>query len=167
MHLFIDDLKIMIQRIQTAYLLLAAIAMGATAYFPLADAIGINDSIILYTYQVTSLVPDSVPDFPTYFMWPLMGISALVLLISLMAIFLYKNRMRQLNVLRVAVILLIVMIALFFFYYTPELERVSGGIVGYGIPGAYLPVATFIFFVLAYKGIISDIKLIRSADRLR
>lgn len=157
----------MIQRIQTVYLFLAAIAMGATAYFPLADAIGINDSLVLFTYQVTSLVPDSSPNFPSYFMWPMMGISALVLLISIVAIFLFKNRTRQLNVLRVAVILLIVMIALFFFYYTPELERVSGGIVGYGVPGAYLPIATFVFFVLAYKGIVSDIKLIRSAERLR
>lgn len=157
----------MIQRIQSVYLLLAAVAMGATAYFPLADAIGINDSLVLYTYKVISLIPDGTPDFPSYFMWPMMGISGLVFLIAFVSVFLYKNRVRQLNILRVAVILLIVMIALFFFYYTPELERVSGGIVGYGMPGAYLPVATFIFFVLAYRGIVSDIRLIRSADRLR
>jgi hypothetical protein len=167
LQLINEDPELMIQRIQSIYLFLAAVAMGATAYFPLADAIGINDSLVLYTYKVTSLVPDSYPDFPSYFMWPMMGISAMVLLISFVSIFLFKNRGRQLNILRVAVILLIVMIALFFFYYTPELERVSGGIVGYGVPGAYLPVAAFIFFVLAYRGIVADIKLIRSADRLR
>lgn len=157
----------MIQRIQTVYLLIAALAIGATIYFPLADAIGGDDSLILYTYQVISLVPDSVPDFPVYFIWPMLGISAFVLLISVIVIFLFKNRMRQLNILRVAIIFLIVMIALFFFYYTPELERVSGGIIGYRVPGSYLPIAAFIFYILAYKAIVADIKLIRSADRLR
>ena len=157
----------MIQRIQSLYLLLAGIAMGATVYFPLADAIGSTDSLILYTYQVKSLVPGSTPDFPVYFMWPLMGICSLVLIVSVVTIFPYKNRIRQINILRIAVILLIVMIALFFFYYTPEMERASGGIVGYQVPGAYLPIATFLFYVLAYRGIIADEKLIRSADRLR
>lgn len=157
----------MIQRIQTVYLLLAAIAMGATFYFPLADAIGINDSLILYTYQIVSLVPDSLPEFPNYFMWPMIGIVALVLLFSIVTIFMYKNRMRQLNILRVVVILMLVLIALFFFYYTPDMERVSGGIIGYQVPGAYLPIVSFVFYVLAYRGIISDEKLIRSADRLR
>lgn len=157
----------MIQRIQSVYLLLAAIAMGATAYFPLADSIGAKESLVLYTYKLVSMVPDSTLQVPTYFMWPMMGISVLVFLVSVITIFMYKNRMRQLNILRVAVILLIVMIALFFFYYTPEMESISGGIVGYQVPGAYLPIASFVFYILAYRGIVADEKLIRSADRLR
>lgn len=157
----------MLQRIQTLYLLLAAVAMGLTAYFPLADAIGSDDSLVLYTYQLVSLVPDSTPDLPAYFIWPLAAIALLVFLIAVITIFMYKKRMRQIAIIRGAVILLIIMIALFFFYYSPELERVAGGIVGYKVPGAYLPVATFIFLILAYRGIISDEKLVRSADRLR
>ena len=149
------------------YLLLAAIAMAATYFFPLADAIGSKDSLVLYTYKVISMVPDSNPALPGFFMWPMAGISGLVLIISIITLFMFKSRMRQLNVLRVAVILLIVLIALFFFYYTPELERVSGGLIGYSVPGAYLPVATFILFILAYRGIVADERLIRSADRLR
>lgn len=157
----------MIQRIQTVYLLLAALAIGATAYFPLADAIGIDDSLILYTYQVISLVPASVPDFPNYFMWPMMGIVGLVLLFSIITIFMFKKRMQQLNILRLVVILMLILIALFFFYYTPEMERVSGGVIGYQVPGAYLPIVAFVFFILAYRGIISDERLIRSSERLR
>jgi amino acid permease len=157
----------MIQRIQSVYLLLAAIAIGLTAYFPLADAIGAKDSLVLYTYKISSLVPDGQPDFPSYFIWPIAIISALVFIVSIVTIFLYKKRMQQLNILRIAVILLLVMIALFFFYYSPELERASGGLVGYQVPGAYLPVISFILFILAYRGIIADEKLIRSADRLR
>lgn len=157
----------MIQRIQSLYLLLAAIAMGATAYFPLADAIGAKDSLVLYIYKIGSLVPDSIPDFPVYFMWPMIGIASLAFIMSIITIFLFKKRIVQLNVLRIAVLLLLVMIALFFFYYTPEMERVSGGIIGYQVPGAYLPIVTFVFYVLAYRGIMADEKLIRSAERLR
>ena len=157
----------MLQRIQSVYLLLAAIAMAVTFFFPLADAIGSTDSLLLYTFKVESLVPDQVPNLPVYFMWPLMGITIIVLLFSFMTIFLYKTRMRQLNFIRICVILLVVLIALFFFYYSPELEAASGGVTVYKVPGAYLPVASLIFLVLASRAIISDEKLIRSADRLR
>ena len=78
----------MIQRIQSVYLLLAAIAMGAAFYFPLAKAIGPIDSLILYTYKVISQVPDNVPNLPAYFIWPLLGLSALILAFTFLTIFL-------------------------------------------------------------------------------
>ncbi len=157
----------MIQRIQSVYLLLATIAMAVSFFFPLADAIGINDSLVLYTYKMESLVPDSVPELPVYFIWPMLGLSSLVLLFSFMTIFLYKSRMRQLMLIRISVIMLVVLIALFFFYYSPEMERISGGVTMYGVPGAYLPVVALVFLILASRAIMSDEKLIRSADRLR
>lgn len=156
----------MIQRIQTLYLLFAAIVMGATFYFPLASVYGADDSLVLYSYKIVSLVPDNTPALPDYFMWPLQVITALTIFLAFVAIFLFKNRKRQLNIVRFAIILLIIMIALFFFYYEKELGLVAAGIVGYDT-GAYFPVVSFIFFILAYRGIIHDEKLIRSADRLR
>lgn len=146
--------------------MLAAIAMGATFYFPLASVYGADDSLVLYTYKIVSLVPDSTPALPDYFMWPLQVIAVLTILLAFVTVFLFKNRKRQLNIVRFAIILLIIMIALFFFYYEKELELTASGIVGYDT-GAYLPVVSFIFFILAYRGIIHDEKLIRSADRLR
>lgn len=157
----------MIQRIQSVYLLLAAIAMGAAFFFPLADAIGSIDSLVLYTYKVESLVPDNIPNLPPYFMWPLLGLSALICVFSFLTIFLFKTRMRQMMLIRISVIMLVVLIALFFFYYSPEMELVSGGLVMYRAPGAYLPIATLVFLILASRSIMSDEKLIRSADRLR
>ena len=157
----------MIHRIQSVYLLLASITMGAAFYFPLADAIGALDSLVLYTYKVDSLVPDNIPNLSAYFLWPLLGLSSLILFFSFFTIFLYKVRMRQMMLIRISVILLVVLIALFFFYYSPELELVSGGIVRYNVPGAYLPIATLIFLILASRSIMADEKLIRSADRLR
>jgi hypothetical protein len=156
----------MIQRKQSIFLLLAAIALSLLHYFPLASFIGDNDSLVLYIYKVISLVPDHVPVLPEYFIFPLLVVNALIILLTIVAIFLYKNRMRQLNILRVTLIMLMIMIGGFFFYYVDVLEKASGGLTEYEI-GAYMPLVAFVFYILAYRGIMSDEKLIRSADRLR
>jgi hypothetical protein len=58
------------------------------------------------------------------------------------------------------------MIGSFFFYYVNVLEKASGGVTQYEI-GSYMPLVAFVFYILSYRGIMSDEKLIRSADRLR
>lgn len=156
----------MIQRIQTLYLIVAAIALGALSYFPLATFIGDKNSLVLYVYQLISLVPDTDPGVSVFFVWPILGITGLVFIFTIATIFLYKKRFLQLNILRMSGILLLVLIGLFFFYYADVLEDISGGLADYDI-GAYLPVAAFLFIILAFKAIVSDIKLLRSADRLR
>jgi predicted cation transporter len=156
----------MIQRKQTVFLLLAAIALGLLFYFPLATFIGDKDSLVLYVYKLVSLVPDNAPDVPAYFLMPLLSLNVLMILLSVVIIFMFKNRMRQLNFVRINLILLMIMIAVFFFYDVSVLEEASGGVVEYEV-GSYFPLIAFIFFILAYKGIMSDERLIRSADRLR
>ena len=156
----------MIQRKQTVFLLLSAIALGLLFYFPLATFIGDKDSLILYVYKIVSLVPDHAPDVPTYFLMPLLSLNILMILLSVVTVFMFKNRLRQLNFVRINLILLLIMIAVFFFYDVNVLEEVSGGVVQYET-GAYFPLIAFIFFILAYRGIMSDERLIRSADRLR
>lgn len=156
----------MIQRIQTVYLLLALIALGATYFLPLAEAIGTLDSLVLYSYQIVSLVPDSTPNVPYYFMWPMQGISAILFVLTMIVIGLYKNRRVQLKLMSGMIVLLLILIALFFFYYESELELASDGLVTYKL-GAYLPIVTFVFYLLAYRAITADEKLIRSMDRLR
>lgn len=146
---------------------MAAIFMGAAFYFPLADAIGALDSVVLYAYKVESLVPDNIPNLPVYFIYPLLALSTLILAFCVVTIFLFKTRMRQMMFIRVSVILVVILIALFFFYYSPELETVTGGIAVYKIPGAYLPIGTLVFLILASRAVMADEKLIRSADRLR
>ena len=156
----------MIQRIQTLYLFLAALALAALSYFPLASFIGDKDSLVLYAYKLISLVPDKIPGVTSFFMLPILGITGLVLVFTIVTIFLYKKRNIQLNILRISGLLLLVLIGLFFFYYVDVLEDISGGLTEYEI-GAYLPVTAFLFIFLAVRGIISDVKFLRSADRLR
>ncbi|MCB2207859.1 MAG: DUF4293 domain-containing protein [Bacteroidetes bacterium] len=156
----------MIQRKQTIFLLLSAIALGLLHYFPLASFIGDKDSLVMYIYQVVSLVPDQVSALPDYFIFPILAVNSMIILLTILTIFLFKNRRMQLNLLRFSLILLLIMIGSFFFYYVNILEKATGGLTHYEI-GSYMPLVAFVFYILAYRGIMSDEKLVRSADRLR
>jgi len=157
----------MIQRIQSVYLFLVVVSLGTMFYFPLASFIGgEKDQLILYIYKLVSEVPDSNPDVPSWFIFPNLILASLSLLVSLVSIFLFKNRKRQLSMVRMAIILILILIGAFFFYYAVELENASGIAAHYEI-GAYMPLIAFVFLLLAYRGIMADEKLIRSSERLR
>ena len=156
----------MIQRKQSIFLLLSAIALGLLFYFPLASFIGDKDSLVLYIYKLISLVPDNTPSLPNYFILPALTMNMLLVMLTIVTVFLFKNRKLQLNIVRIILILLMIMIGGFFFYYVDVLENLSGGLTDYDI-GAYMPLIAFVFYIFAYRGIMSDEKLIRSADRLR
>jgi hypothetical protein len=156
----------MIQRKQSLFLLGAVAALLALFFFPLAKFIGDIDSLELYTYKLESLVPDQFPSFPSILILVLAFLVVLMLLIALVSIFMYKNRKMQMFLVKTGIIINLVLIAGFFFYYVSELEIATGALVTYEV-GTYLLLLPFVFFILAYRGIVSDEKLIRSADRLR
>ncbi len=91
----------MIQRKQSVFLLLAAIALGLLHYFPLASFIGDKDSLVMYIFKVESLVPDQLPDLPEYFIFPLLAVNSMIILLTILIIFLFKNRRMQLNLTQV------------------------------------------------------------------
>jgi len=170
----------MIQRKQSIYLFLAAALLLITFFVPLASFIGAKDSLVLYIYQVVSLVPGSGSEFSSYFILPLLVPVVLIVVISLISIFLYKKRKLQLLLVRFMLLLLLFYIGVYFFYYVDVLEKQSGSIANYEygleIPGIEIQIPTVIFIIplvsaalllMASRGIISDEKLIRSADRLR
>jgi hypothetical protein len=158
----------MIQRIQTVYLLLALVAILAMFYFPLASFIGGDvDQLVYYIYAVKSEIPDSNPEIPGYFTYPILVIAALTFLASFAAIFRFKNRRAQMQLVRVGIVMILVMIGVFFFYSAPLLEEASGVDYAEYEIGSYMPLIAFVFLILAYRGIAADEKLIRSADRLR
>jgi hypothetical protein len=161
-----NNFKNMIQRKQSLFLAISAVSLIALFFFPLATFIGSADSLVLFIYKLESLVPDHSPVFPSILVLLLAVFTAIMLLISIISIFMYKNRSLQVFLVKIGIILNLFIIAGFFFYYVNELETATGAIVRYDA-GTYLLLAAFVFFVLAYRGILSDEKLIRSADRLR
>lgn len=157
----------MIQRIQSVYLLLVVVSLAAMFFFPLASFIGgEKDQLVLFIYQLVSEVPDSQPDVPLYFIYPNLALVSLSIVISFVSIFLFKNRKRQMILVRLVLLLILGLIGAFFFYYAVTLEEISGIAANYET-GSYMPLIAFVFLVLAYRGIMNDEKLIRSADRLR
>ena len=170
----------MIQRKQSIYLFLATALLVISYFVPLATFIGEKDSLVLYIYQLVSLVPDSDLALSSIFILPLFVPVTLIVVMSMVTIFLYRKRKLQLLLVRFMLLLLLFYIGIYFFYYLDVLEKQSGGLASYEygleIPGIEMQIPTVIFiiplisaalFLMASRGIISDEKLIRSADRLR
>ena len=157
----------MIQRIQSIYLLFASLILSITFYFPIAEFIGDSDSLILYVYKVVSLVPGSSNVYDIMFIMPLLAITAIIILFSLVTIFMFKNRRGQMKIIRFLMLLIAVMVGVIFLYYYDILEAASGAIPNFLQIGAFAPLVSFILLFLAYKAVLKDDKLVRSADRLR
>ena len=92
----------------------------------------------------------------------LMVITGLVALVSLINIFLFRNRPLQMNICKINLLLTLGLIGVAI-YFT---------IAHKGMPdmphyGAVFPVLVFLANWLAMRGVRSDEELVRSADRLR
>jgi len=147
-----------IQRIQSVYLLIAVILMAVFTFFP-ALSFELGGREFVYGALETGKVGATHID-------PLMLM--LIVLISLLAfidIFLYKNLQRQMTVCFVDIILgLAMMVAIGIQAF------VVGGREGVTLTWQWylaLPVLAIIFLMLAHKAMSSDKKKLRDADRLR
>ncbi|UCE92931.1 MAG: DUF4293 domain-containing protein [Flavobacteriaceae bacterium] len=144
----------MLQRIQTVYLLLAVLLSGGLAFFVpfwsdgegmplgLSDMINGGDNLLLTV--------------------PLLFIVSGIL--SLMTLFLYKNRLRQIvfNRLNIVINFILLGIVVYYLLMLPGEANVSEK----GI-GVIIPLVVIVFLALANKAIIKDDKLVKSVDRLR
>lgn len=151
----------MIQRIQSIYLFLAAAALSSPMFFPLATASG--DATALASTG-NNFFADGiywVKEFPG-------GMSILFAAVfSVYAIFLYKNRPRQMRLaggMAILTILFSVLFASLGYYYAQHLP--DGATVRLALGSAF-PLVAVPLLVLAYRAIKKDEALVRSSDRLR
>lgn len=131
----------MIQRIQSVWFLLAAIACIVFIFTPFA----ISGSLLLTALNFIALAI----------------MSGLTALLTLGIIFLYKNRKLQITLSRVALVMVSAIVGLgVYFALTTE---------GQDTPyfGAGFPVLAMAFIILAIRGVQADINLLKSMDRLR
>jgi hypothetical protein len=136
----------MLQRIQTIYLLIAAI-ISAGLIFVLHLWVT-NDGVVVYA-----------KDNLLY-----LGLFLGSALLSIITIFKYKNRKSQFMLGRLNIILNFFLLG-FFVYLS---LNVSGGtaVSEKGI-GMLLPIVSIVFLALANKAIKKDEELVKSVDRLR
>ncbi len=135
----------MLQRIQTLYLLMAAICSGilsSSTYLIILDGVvvGITDSLAYLLLFLGSA------------------------LLSVISIFLYKSRQTQFVLGRLNIILNFILLGLFVYRLLSLPGEPANSEKGIGL---LLPVFSIVLLVLANKAIKKDELLVKSVDRLR
>lgn len=156
----------MIQRIQSVYLFLAFLSGIILYFFPIAWYYGELYTLEFLVCRITDHVPSNEPLFDKFFLVPLSALNLVSSLFSLFLIFLYKKLNRQYKLIRLNILLIIIYIGAVFFYYSDTIATIVNSPAQFGV-GAFLPLISLVFLILAMRGINSDIKLLRSVDRLR
>ena len=160
----------MIQRVQTIYMLASVIAILTMHFFWLASF-----AIPEATFELNSLgLVCQTKGFETDRMvWELFIVLLLMVALPLINIFLYKNRKLQLRVLIYTIILNVLYYGLFFwecYRLRGEVAALSqGGVadVHYNIMMLVMPAVSIFALIMAARGVIFDIALIKSLERLR
>lgn len=136
----------MLQRIQTVYLLLAAIISGGLIFlFPLWESsngtpVYANNELMVFIMFLSSA------------------------LLSLVSIFMFKNRKLQFVLGRLNILLNFFLLGVFVYWSL----NLSGEIkISKKDIGMFLPIISIVFLVLANKAIKKDEDLVKSVDRLR
>ena len=136
----------MIQRIQTIYLMLAA-AVSAGLIF------------VFHLWTTAEDVPVYAKDEMLY-----LGLFLGSSLLSLIAIFSYKNRQNQFVLGRLNIILNFILLG--FFVYQLLIPPGESQISEKGV-AIFIPILSIVMLVLANKAIKKDEDLVKSVDRLR
>ena len=114
------------------------------------------------------MVPGEVSIFSFMTTFPLLLLNILAGAFSLASIFLYKKRVLQAKITRIAILTNIILIALVFFVYAKIIETNLIASPDYlDEAGIYFPLISLVFLILANRAIMKDEKLVRSVDRLR
>ncbi|GAB4329200.1 MAG: DUF4293 domain-containing protein [Bacteroidales bacterium] len=156
----------MIQRIQTLFLAVVVLLAAAMFFLPLAGFISEMEYLRMYLWQIRSETPGSQLSFGFLTVFPLVLLAAGIIVVTLVTIFSYKNRIRQLKLIRLIMFLaMLLIVAVFVLYPNLIMSRLDAEVEFES--GAFMPVISLLFLFLANRYITRDEKLVRSVDRLR
>jgi len=155
----------MIQRVQSIWLLLAALTLTCMLFLPFLTKSVNGSEFSVYTNGLhQTIAGDNGTGLRVEPFLPLFISNIAIAILCIVTIFSFRNRTIQKRLASVAIVLTI---ALSFWGFNYA-QKIPGGIEGanYGI-ASFLPVLTILFCALAIRGIRKDEQLLRSADRLR
>ena len=153
----------MLQRIQTVYLLLIVVLTITTLFLPLAVLQAGNDLFSFDASGVSTLMGEPELIYPT---WGLFALTAIIAIVALVTIFLFKRRILQI---RLCVFNALLMLGFYGFFaylaynFTSSFEGMSLCVR----VGLAFPLVNLILDYLAIRNIGADEALVRSLDRLR
>ncbi len=142
----------MLQRIQTVYLALGAVALVALLFMdPLWNGAAATSQ--------------------GWFTAAVVGLTAVAAAVAILAIFLFKDRPKQRKVIVLAqLITVVLLVALFGGLYLANalyVRATDGSVDVAMLITLLLPLLGYILFLLARRAVTKDIALVRSVDRLR
>ena len=144
----------MIQRIQSIWFFLAAFFSGALFIFP------------LYHYTVEGATSASLLGARNEYM--LLVMAAIMTLLPLIAIFMFKNRKQQKGMAWISILSSAGFIAVMLM----NIQKLKNAVPpatndNFALPGPIIPALAIVFLLLALSGIRKDEALLKSVDRLR
>lgn len=152
----------MIQRIQTLYLLAVAALMVAAVFTPLAYFAAGVEEYKLFAFALKS----ATAEYSTIYMGVIVALAAIVPLVN---IFLFKNRLLQIRLCAVELVLLLgsaVFMALYYFLSNRMFSQLEFSAHGMHI-AIIFPIIAIILDYLALRAIYKDEMLVKSLDRIR
>lgn len=177
----------MIQRIQSLWLLLAATAIALMFAFPIATFHSESTGGMIYDAEYNVLVKtgevscsDATMDemitagLPAMVntAWLLTVLTILTGVLTCIAIFMYRNRVRQMRVVAFAFLLNVILIGLILLLFVKNFQTAFDQLTAtqsamhYSL-SMWLPMISILFLLLAQHGIRKDEAKVRAADRLR
>ncbi|MEI7897193.1 MAG: DUF4293 domain-containing protein [bacterium] len=158
----------MLQRIQTLYLAVVAIACILLFFFPLANYYHeLQGNYKFFIYGIRSMDPEPGKAFSLFFTVPLMFFVVVSFIFTVATILLYKNRPLQIRLCAFNVLTIIVLIMVIFFFYATKIKSLTQIEPEYNLIGMGLPLVSLVFLILAHRAIKKDEALVKASDRLR
>lgn len=158
---------IMIQRIQTLFLLGVVVLGVAFSFVPVLGFTAYDATYVMSAYkvvlskEVTTVVSKN------------MGVGVLegvIMIVSIIVMFLYKNRQLQMKLLKLNILLITLQVVALMMYVDVAKSAIGPNendvIIGIEM-GAIIPVLSLLLTYLAIRFIKKDDELVRAADRLR
>lgn len=154
----------MFVRIQSLYLGGVIIALIAFLFLPFVKYFLPNQTTyIFYVTKMVKLTPAEqlIMSYPIF----LIILTILILLFTIVALFLFKNRILQMRVVAVAFLFNAILIGSMY-YFADKYEKLLNVTAKYQL-GTLLPILALILMVLANKAIRKDEIKVRQSQRLR
>lgn len=152
----------MIQRVQSVWLFLASLALFLLLILPILNLGTGSTELTLQVgglYQKAGTISEKIESYTIPF-----ALTILAAILCISTIFLYRNRTLQKRI----IILIAFLIGFSAGFVAYSATHITGGINGASVAaGAFMPLLSLVFCILAFRGIRNDEQLIRSADRLR
>ncbi len=155
----------MIQRIQSVYLFLVFVFGLLFALLPMAGFTVEATTASLRLLYFRSFFEETV-FLSSWHIVLLTIIWAVIMLVTVITTFQYKNRLLQIKLGKLNILLHVVLIMLVFFFIDVLRGQVNVAEFSYGA-AVLFPVISLIFILMAIKAIKKDEALVRSADRFR